>query len=88
MDGFDATGQSDGIRADMDGNIWSSVGWGGDGYDGVHVFASNGDRIGQIKLPENCANLCFGGQKKNRLFMVASQSLYAVYTDAVGAHMT
>ena len=88
MDGFDATGQSDGIRADMDGNIWSSAGWGGDGYDGVHVFASNGDRIGQIKLPENCANLCFGGQKKNRLFMVASQSLYALYTDAVGAHMT
>ena len=88
MDGFDAVGHSDGIRADMDGNIWSSAGWVGDGYDGVHIFAPNGDRIGQIKLPENCANLCFGGQKKNRLFMVASQSLYAVYTDAVGAHMT
>ena len=88
MDGFDKLGHSDGIRADVDGNIWSSAGWVGEGYDGVHIFAPNGDRIGQILLPENCANLCFGGRKRNRLFMTASQSLYAVYTDAVGAHMT
>ena len=88
MDGFAKVGQSDGIRADVDGNIWSSAGWVGEGYDGVHIFAPNGDRIGQILLPENCANLCFGGRKRNRLFMTASQSLYAVYTDAVGAHMT
>jgi gluconolactonase len=88
MDGFDKVGHSDGIRADVDGNIWSSAGWVGEGYDGVHIFAPNGDRIGQILLPENCANLCFGGRKRNRLFMAASQSLYAVYTDAVGAHMT
>ena len=85
MDGFDKIGQSDGIRADEDGNIWSSAGWVGEGYDGVHIFAPDGDRIGQILLPETCANLCFGGRKKNRLFMAASQSLYAVYTDAVGA---
>ena len=88
MDGFAIVGHSDGIRADVDGNIWSSAGWVGEGYDGVHIFAPNGDRIGQILLPENCANLCFGGRKRNRLFMTASQSLYAVYTDAVGAHMT
>ena len=88
MDGFAKVGYSDGIRADVDGNIWSSAGWVGEGYDGVHIFAPNGDRIGQILLPENCANLCFGGRKRNRLFMTASQSLYAVYTDAVGAHMT
>ena len=88
MDGFAKVGHSDGIRADVDGNIWSSAGWVGEGYDGVHIFAPNGDRIGQILLPENCANLCFGGRKRNRLFMTASQSLYAVYTDAVGAHMT
>ena len=88
MDGFDKVGHSDGIRADVDGNIWSSAGWVGEGYDGVHILAPNGDRIGQILLPENCANLCFGGRKRNRLFMTASQSLYAVYTDAVGAHMT
>jgi gluconolactonase len=72
----------------MDGNIWSSAGWVGAGYDGVHVFAPNGDRIGQILSPEVCANLCFGGSNRNRLFMAAGQSLYAVYTNAVGAHMT
>ena len=75
MDGFEVVGYSDGIRADIDGNIWSSAWGGGEGYDGVHVFAPNGDRIGQIKLPEQCANLCFGGRKRNRLFMTASQSL-------------
>ncbi|MEZ5395944.1 MAG: SMP-30/gluconolactonase/LRE family protein [Bryobacterales bacterium] len=81
-------GLADGIRCDEDGNIWSSAGWVGDGYDGVHIFAPNGDRIGQIRLPEICANLCFGGPKRNRLFMAASQSLYAVYTEARGAHIT
>jgi gluconolactonase len=60
MDSFDKVGHADGIRADEDGNIWSSAGWVGEGYDGVHIFAPNGDRIGQILLPENCANLCFG----------------------------
>ncbi|MED5381936.1 MAG: SMP-30/gluconolactonase/LRE family protein [Verrucomicrobiota bacterium] len=83
-----AAGGADGIRADIDGNIWSSAGWAGDGYDGVHTFAPNGDRIGQIRLPEICSNVCFGGRKRNRLFMTASQSLYAVYTNATGAHIT
>jgi gluconolactonase len=41
-------GLADGIRCDTDGNIWSSAGWVGEGYDGVHIFAPNGDRIGQI----------------------------------------
>jgi len=81
-------GSADGIRADVDGNIWSSAGWVGDGYDGVHIFAPNGDRIGQIRLPEVCANLCFGGTKRNRLFMAASQSIYAVYVGTQGAHIT
>lgn len=88
LDGFDRVGLADGIRCDIDGNIWSSAGWVGDGYDGVHVFAPDGDRIGQIRLPEICSNLCFGGRKRNRLFMTASQSLYAVYTEAQGAHIT
>lgn len=82
------TGFADGIRCDEFGNIWSSAGWVGDGYDGVHVFAPNGDRIGQIRLPEICSNVCFGGTKRNRLFMTASQSLYAVYTETTGAHIT
>ena len=77
-------GTSDGIRCDTDGNLWASAGWGGDGYDGVHVFAPDGARIGQICLPEACANLTFGGRKKNRLFMAASMSLYSLYTDARG----
>src|SRR5882672_5661309 len=80
-------GGSDGIRADVDGNIWSAAGWAGEGYDGVHVFAPDGQRIGMILLPEICANLCFGGEKRHRLFMAASQSLYAVYVEIQGAHI-
>ncbi|MGM0560091.1 MAG: SMP-30/gluconolactonase/LRE family protein [Pseudomonadota bacterium] len=79
-------GLADGIDCDEDGNVWSSAGWVGDGYDGVHIFAPNGDRIGQIRLPEICSNLCFGGSKRNRLFMTGSQSLYAVYVLTHGAH--
>jgi len=78
-------GSSDGIRCDVDGNVWSAAGWGGEGFNGVHVFAPDGTLIGKIHLPETCANLCFGGAKKNRLFMAASQSLYAVYVEAQGA---
>jgi gluconolactonase len=80
-------GGSDGIRADVDGNIWASAGWAGAGYDGVHIFAPDGHRIGQVLLPETCSNLCFGGPKRNRLFVTASQSLYAVYVEAQGAHI-
>jgi gluconolactonase len=81
-------GMADGIRADVDGNIWVGAGWVGEGYDGVHVFAPGGERIGMILLPEICANLCFGGKRRNRLFMAASQSLYAVYVETQGAHIT
>ena len=78
-------GLSDGIRCDTDGNVWSSAGWVGAGYDGVQIFAPDGTRIGHILLPEICSNLCFGGVKRNRLFMTGSQSLYSVYTEAIGA---
>ena len=81
-------GLADGIRADIDGNVWSSAGWVGDGYDGVHIFAPDGVRIGQILLPEICSNVCFGGAKRNRLFMTGSQSLYSVYVETQGAHIT
>jgi gluconolactonase len=80
-----APGNSDGIRCDVDGNVWSAAGWGGEGYNGVHIFAPDGTLIGKIHLPETCANLCFGGTKKNRLFMAASQSLYSVYVETQGA---
>ena len=82
-------GFADGIRCDVDGNVWASAGWVGDGYDGVHVFEpKEGKRIGQIKLPEICSNVCFGGTKRNRLFMTASTSVYAVYVETKGAHIT
>jgi gluconolactonase len=80
-------GSSDGIRCDVDGNVWSAAGWAGEGYNGVHVFAPDGTVIGKIHLPETCANLCFGGAKRNRLFMTASQSLYAIYVETQGAQM-
>jgi gluconolactonase len=84
MDG--RTGFADGIRCDEAGNVWAGMGWVGDGYDGVHVFAPDGARIGLIRLPEICSNVCFGGTRRNRLFMTASQSLYMVPVETRGAH--
>jgi gluconolactonase len=77
-------GNSDGIRCDVDGNLWSAAGWAGEGFNGVQVFAPDGKLIGKIHLPEVCANLCFGGVKRDRLFMTASQSLYSLYVGAEG----
>jgi len=65
--------------------VQRAAGWVGEGYDGVHIFAPDGTLIGRIHLPEACANLCFGGVKRNRLFIAASQSLYAVYVETQGA---
>lgn len=79
-------GGSDGVRCDVDGNVWASAGWVGDGYDGVHVFNPEGKLIGHIRLPETTSNLCFGGPKRNRLFITASQSLYSVWVNTRGAH--
>ncbi len=87
MEGF-SPGAADGIRADTNGNIWAGGGWVGDGYDGVHIFAPDGTRIGLIPLPEICSNLCFGGRNRNILFMTASQSVYAMYVNTQGAHIT
>ena len=80
-------GGTDGVRADVDGNIWASAGWAGEGFDGVHIFTPEGERIGQIVLPETVSNICFGGPKRNRLFITASQSLYAVYVGTEGAQV-
>jgi len=76
---------TDGVRTDVDGNVWCSIGWGDPKEDGVRCYSAGGDLIGKIHLPETCANLCFGGKKKNRLFMTASTSVYAVYVETVGA---
>jgi gluconolactonase len=82
---FPGPGGSDGIRTDRDGNLWAAAAAGGAGFDGVHCYSPDGTLIGQIHLPESCANLCFGGPKKNRLFMAATSSLYSVYVEAQGA---
>jgi len=76
---------TDGIRTDQDGNLWASAGWGSPDTDGAHCYSPEGELIGQIHLPEPCSNLCFGGLKKNRLFMTTGQSIYAVYLKAIGA---
>jgi len=73
---------ADGIRCDVDGNVWCGA------RPGVQVVTPNGERIGVIRLPETCANICFGGARRNRLFMAASQSLYSVYVATTGAHIT
>lgn len=86
LNGKKVAGFADGIRCDKDGNVWAGSGWGGEGYDGVQIFSPEGQRIGQILLPEVCSNVCFGGPRRNRLFMTASRSLYAVYVEAQGAH--
>jgi gluconolactonase len=70
---------ADGLRCDIDGNIWTGA------RPGVQVIAPTGEVIGMIRLPENCANVSFGGARRNRLFMTASQSLYAVYVETQGA---
>ena len=76
----------DGVRCDVDGNLWCSSNAGrAVGYSGVTVWTPEGKLIGRIRLPEICGNICFGGPKRNRLFMAASQSLYAVYLNTQGA---
>ena len=84
-------GALDGFRVDVGGNLW--CGWGSNGaldadaaaLDGVRVFAPDGTAIGHIHLPERCANVCFGGRHRNRLFMAASHSVYALYVNTQGA---
>jgi gluconolactonase len=84
-------GALDGMAVDVLGNLW--CGFGGDGsagvvsegLDGVRVYNPQGLAIGHIHLPERCANVCFGGAKRNRLFMAASHSLYALHVNVQGA---
>src|SRR3954470_6464582 len=78
-------GTSDGMRCDEDGNLWCGWGMGSEELDGVMVFAPDGAPIGRITLPERCANVCFGGRHRNRLFMAASRSVYALYVNTRGA---
>ena len=77
-------GTPDGFRVDVDGNLWCGWGMGTDELDGVMIFAPDGQAIGRIKLPERCANVCFGGRANSRLFMASSQSIYALYVNVAG----
>ncbi len=76
-------GTPDGFRVDVLGNLW--CGWGQtEETNGVRIFSPEGKPIGHIWLPERAANLCFGGVKRNRLFMAGSQSLYSISTGTQG----
>jgi gluconolactonase len=77
-------GTPDGLRVDVEGNLWCGWGMGAEGLDGVHVFNPDGRLIGRIDLPERCANVCFGGVDRNRLFMAATTSLYSLYVNTQG----
>jgi gluconolactonase len=78
-------GTPDGMRVDVDGNLWCGWGMGEAGLDGVAIYTAAGKRIGRIDLPERCANLCFGGLRRNRLFMAASTSVYSLFVNTQGA---
>jgi gluconolactonase len=78
-------GTPDGFRCDIDGNLWCGWGMGNAQQDGVKIFDPTGKPIGFIALPERCANLCFGGVKRNRVFMAASHSVYSLYVNTQGA---
>ena len=77
-------GTPDGFRVDVDGNLWCGWGMGDPGLDGVMIFNPDGQPIGRIALPERCANVCFGGRANSRLFMAASQSVYALHVNVPG----
>lgn len=72
-------GMADGFRCDQDGRIWSSAG------DGVHCIDPSGALLGRIKLPCTVSNLTFGGRNRSRMFICASHSLYAIFTNVRGA---
>ena len=72
-------GLFDGFRLDTKGNVWTSAG------DGVHCYDPDGTLTGKIRIPQVVANVCFGGPKRNRLYICATQSLYSVYLNAEGA---
>jgi gluconolactonase len=76
---------TDGVRVDTDGRVWCSVGWGDPNEDGVRCYAPDGDLLGKIHIPETVANLCFGGQQRNRLYICGTTSIYALYTSVQGA---
>jgi gluconolactonase len=80
-----APGFTDGIRCDTEGNLWCAWGWGGPDTNGVRVHHPSGALLAFLHTPEVISNLTFGGEKRSRLFMTGSTSIYALHTNAVGA---
>jgi gluconolactonase len=80
-----ARGTSDGMRCDVDGNVWCTMGWDDPKEDGVRCYSPAGNLLGKIHVPETCANLVFGGPLRNRLYICASTSVYACYVNTQGA---
>jgi gluconolactonase len=81
----DDHGTPDGMRIDVDGNLWCGWGMGDPSLDGVTIFNPDGRRIGHIELPERCSNVCFGGAHRNRLFMASCSSVYSLFVNTQGA---
>jgi gluconolactonase len=81
------SGTADGIRCDVHGNVWAAIAFSRDEDQGVHCYTPDGTHAGLIRLPEMCSNLCFGGARKNRLFMTGSTSIYAVYLNTRGVSL-
>lgn len=84
-------GAFDGMAVDALGNLWCGLGSDGSAgadaaaLDGVRVYDPQGRAIGHVHLPERCANVCFGGAQRNRLFMASSHSMYALFVNVQGA---
>jgi len=68
----------DGFRVDIRGNLWTSS------ADSVRAYAPDGTLLGKIAVPELVSNLCFGGPKRNRLYITAQTSIYALFTQTHG----
>lgn len=66
-------GLFDGFRVDQEGRVWTSA------ADGVHCYDPDGTLIGKVLIPELVSNICFGGAKRNRLFICGTTSLYSIY---------
>lgn len=82
-----APSTSDGVRTDKAGNVWCTIAGNNAKENGIRCYAPDGDLIGKIHVPEGCGNLCFGGIKKNRLFIAAGTSIYSIFVNISGAQV-
>jgi len=74
-----ADGLYDGFRCDIHGNLWTSAG------RSVFCYAPDGTHLGTIPIGEIVANVCFGGPRRNRLYICGQTSLYSIYLNTRAA---